>query len=64
MLKPGNKAGDGDRPNLGGQGSLQGKKPDLGKGPGNKLDLGKGPGGSQDKRPGQGQAQLPARVLG
>jgi len=73
VLKPGNKPGGGERPNLGGQGSLQDKKPDLGKGPGgaqdkrpgqghaglgdNKPDLGKGPGGAQDKRPGQ-QAAL------
>jgi hypothetical protein len=73
VLKPGNKPGTGERPNLGGQGSLQDKKPDLGKGPGRaqdkrpgqgqaglgdkKPDLGKGPGGAQDKRPGQ-QAAL------
>jgi Protein of unknown function (DUF3300)/Chaperone of endosialidase len=70
VLKPGNKPGGGDRPNLGGQGSqgnkpnlgnVPGKKPDLGKGPGSvsskKPDLGKGPGGAQDKRPGQ-QAAL------
>ena len=70
VLKPGNKPGGGDRPNLGGQGSQgnkpnlgngPGKKPGLGKGPGSvsskKPDLGKGPGGAQDKRPGQ-QAAL------
>ena len=48
VLKPGNKPGGGDRPNLGDQGSLQGKK----------LDLGNGPGGAQGNRPGQGQAGL------
>jgi hypothetical protein len=69
VLKP----GGGNQSNLGGQGSLQGKKPDLGKGPsgaqgmrpgqgqagpeGKKPDLGKSPGGAQGKRPGQ-QAAL------
>ncbi len=69
VLKPGNKPGGGDRPNLGDQGSLQGNKPDLGGAQGNrpgqgqaglgdkKPDLGKGPGGAQGKGPGQ-QAAL------
>jgi hypothetical protein len=71
VLKPGNKPGGGNRPDLGG--SLQGNKPDLGKRPGGaqgkrpgpgqaglgdkKPDLGKGPGGAQGKRPGK-QAAL------
>ena len=70
VLKPGNKPGGGERPNLGGDGSLQGKKPDLGGGPGgaqgNRPGQGQaglgdkkpGPGGAQGNRPGQGQAGL------
>ncbi len=54
VLKPGNKPGGVDRPNLGGQGS-QGNKPNLGNGPGNKPDLGKGPGSVSSKKPDLGK---------
>jgi hypothetical protein len=56
VLNVGNKPGGGT-PNLGGQGSLQGKRLDLGKGPANKPGKVKAQGGVQGKHPGK-QAAL------